>query len=934
MARVPEIIRRRNISQVAPKVERNNGAWGAIAELAKLGEQTVMPAAMQEAQEQGLNAVYRDENGKLQTETKSPLGGPLADAHNSAAQAKYLSQRSIDMGENFTELAVKYQFDPAGFKEASKLYVDSLMAEEGVPPLLQEKLRDSAEREASARFNGIYRQQVSRDQSEADRNTKTQRDMLADDYLNLIQAGDIEGAEKVYEEILEVSKYRSDAAYISETPAETEAYLRGTRGAARAAEITQRLEGLIGVDEITDEAKAELEELLKDPDLAPSVRARLQIATQGRLKGIEAKGLVNGLTDGSYEGRVIGAESAGKNTAKNPNSTAYGPHQFVKGTWLELVKRHKPAWAKGLSNEEILLRRGDRQISSQMFQYFRQENQQVLFNAGIPINPGTEYLAHFLGAGGAVDVLSQLPTTEISAVLPQKVINANPFLKGMTVADIQNWAARKMTMKSSDIAGQRVMIDQIEDTELRAMASQALNEQFDIRRRFEQTAAAEYDQRLASGDDTLTEQEVFNDHDLSDADQQSIVSKLREIRQDQIEVNQVVSDLNDPEATIDIFDKKQREGLNKAYEASLDGASPLSEPEHVATAAGITERAGLAPRKMYDALRAGVTSDDPEVLANVLEVGNAMLNASNNAFQGYAGQKDFLNKLTDYRRLAEFMPPVDAAAKAMELWKERPKNVQNELKEAVKTLEFSDLTGSLDKWFTTETIGVKGDHDVKDLMPAHLEASMMGEYRELFTAHFLELGDGEAARARAVDDIGRIYGPNVITGKNRIMKYPPQSVYPAVNGSYDWMQPQIIEEVTGFLAEYQDGALLDRIQDGEHWLEEGQRGLLTGEPKRKLEAKDVFLVSNDQTVAEYKRNEKPSYEVYVMIGDSLERLPQRFYFGPSEAQQQARDQFSAKRSEFEAGVGNPQAEFYDNVEKYGFDRAMEMMRGGGDAVPR
>lgn len=92
-------------------------------------------------------------------------------------------------------------------------------------------------------------------------------------------------------------------------------------------------------------------------------------------------------------------------------------------------------------------------------------------------------MAHFFGAGGAVQVLTADPSAKLSEILPKKVIEANPFLKNMTAVDAKNWAARKMTVKSSDMGLIQSEIDEFDDTELRALASARLNEAIRARKR-------------------------------------------------------------------------------------------------------------------------------------------------------------------------------------------------------------------------------------------------------------------------------------------------------------------------------------------------------------------------------------------------------------------------------------------------------------------
>jgi hypothetical protein len=319
MARVPEIIRSTRISQVSAQPGTQAGVgWGALAQMAKAGADFVRPKAIEDAQIAGANSVYRDDTGKLQVDERNVLGGELSDAHNSAAFAKYLSQRSIDTRATMTELATQFQFDPEGFRNASAAYVESLRTDDSAPPLLVEQIAMDAETEASRRFNGLYVEQVDRTNREADRETATQREMLADDYINLMMSGDTEGAAAVMAQIEGITGFRSEAPFISETPAEAEAFLRGTRGAARALQLTRQLDGLQNADSITPEARAEIQTLLNDPDIPAADRSRLYAATDGVLAGIDGRAIANDLA-------AQGPEAAARNYRTNRPASSFDP---------------------------------------------------------------------------------------------------------------------------------------------------------------------------------------------------------------------------------------------------------------------------------------------------------------------------------------------------------------------------------------------------------------------------------------------------------------------------------------------------------------------------------------------------------------------------------------------------------------------------------
>lgn len=140
---------------------------------------------------------------------------------------------------------------------------------------------------------------------------------------------------------------------------------------------------------------------------------------------------------------IIGVESGGNPNATNPNSSASGLGQFIDSTWLATIRTARPDLA-GKSDSELLALKSDPQLSREMTEAYANQNQAFLAKNGLPVTPGSTYLAHFAGPGGAVKVLQADPNAPVESVLGAAAVQANPFLRGMTVQGLQAWADRKM----------------------------------------------------------------------------------------------------------------------------------------------------------------------------------------------------------------------------------------------------------------------------------------------------------------------------------------------------------------------------------------------------------------------------------------------------------------------------------------------------------
>jgi hypothetical protein len=141
--------------------------------------------------------------------------------------------------------------------------------------------------------------------------------------------------------------------------------------------------------------------------------------------------------------RLMAVESRGRLTAKNPLSSALGPYQFVRDTFLDVIKRRFPQLGNGKTDEEILALRTDPDIARNTALTYTRENANYLAAHGKPVTAGHLRLAFFVGPGAALKVLEAQPEEALTGILSEAAIAANPSLVKMTAGQLIERAIRE-----------------------------------------------------------------------------------------------------------------------------------------------------------------------------------------------------------------------------------------------------------------------------------------------------------------------------------------------------------------------------------------------------------------------------------------------------------------------------------------------------------
>jgi hypothetical protein len=175
--------------------------------------------------------------------------------------------------------------------------------------------------------------------------------------------------------------------------------------------------------------------------------------SEGPAKGPTETDLVAGAPEAAFEiflDRLMRVESNGRDDAANPRSTALGPFQFIKSTFIEVARRHFASEVAILDDEALLALRTRRDFARRAASAFSRENLAFLTEQGLNPTFGHLRLAFLVGPTGAARLMQAAPDTPVADVLGNAVIAANPFMKGMSAADLIARTARDV---GSDYAG-------------------------------------------------------------------------------------------------------------------------------------------------------------------------------------------------------------------------------------------------------------------------------------------------------------------------------------------------------------------------------------------------------------------------------------------------------------------------------------------------
>lgn len=165
-----------------------------------------------------------------------------------------------------------------------------------------------------------------------------------------------------------------------------------------------------------------------------------QSSDQAKLGGSQtfAPGATGAPRPLSYPDAIQNRENrTGNPAARNPNSSAAGDHQFLDGTWLDMMRTYRPDLVKGKSDAEVLAMRSNHDLSAEMTQRYAEYNTPTLTGAGFEASETNLAIMHGFGPTGGLRILQaerQNPNTQLSTVISAEAMKKHPELRGLSIA--------------------------------------------------------------------------------------------------------------------------------------------------------------------------------------------------------------------------------------------------------------------------------------------------------------------------------------------------------------------------------------------------------------------------------------------------------------------------------------------------------------------
>jgi uncharacterized protein (TIGR02594 family) len=315
----------------------------------------------------------------------------------------------------------------------------------------------------------------------------------------------------------------------------------------------------------------------------------------------------------------------------------------------------------------------------------------------------------------------------------------------------------------------------------------------------------------------------------------------------------------------------------------------------------------LSDKPVADGVRAAMRSTDPAKYTAVMSNVDAIYARGpeqTSKLLGDEGKHDLFTWQSNRRYMDAETLTKDRQRSADPQVSEQQKVAMAKGQELARKKKPADVVAGFDDSFgITPGVIARNVTGTQPLAPVDAETinTLMGDYETVFERRYADTRDPDTAHTQTIDFLKDKWSRSEING-GRLMLRAPERVYPAIDGSYDWMKKQVEDALTQKFGARVPEPILSEQE-------------LKGGPLQKPASWDYVLVSDRTTEAEAQRfdkskpisdtNRAPSY--VVVVRNNLLTRPEwnvvtrdggggesRFSFDPGPDQARSDAQFLAR----------------------------------------